>query len=192
MSNPSYDDLVELVAKQARVIDAQAAEIEQLKARVADLESRLGANSRNSSKPPSSDGLAKPAPKSLRRKSGRKPGGQAGREGRSLSQVSDPDEVMRHEPVCCRGCGRGLGRAAEAGVERRQVFDVPPIKVRVTEHRLVAKKCVCGTVTRPDAPGGVAAPVQYGPRMKALIVYLYVGVRREVSCCRVEGKDLDR
>lgn len=90
-------------------------------------------------------------------------------------QVADPEVVRRHEPVCCRGCGRGLGRASQAGVERRQVFDLPPLSVQVTEHQLVAKRCVCGTVTRPACPDGVAAPVQYGPGLKSLIVYLYVG-----------------
>jgi transposase len=172
---PTYDELAELVASQARIIEAQAQEIERLKARVAELEARLGMNSRNSSKPPSSDGPAKPAPKSLRGRSGRKPGGQAGHEGRTLQQVDDPDEVRRHEPACCRGCGRDLRRAAEAGLERRQVFDIPPIRVRVTEYQLVAKRCACGTLTRPSQPVGVGAPVQYGPRMAALIVYLYVG-----------------
>lgn len=169
MSRPTYDELAELVA-------AQAVEIERLKERVADLEARLGMNSQNSSKPPGSEVFDKPVPKSLRRKTGRRPGGQPGREGQTLQQVSDPDEVLRQEPVCCRRCGRGLRRAEEAGVERRQVFDVPPINVRVTEHQLVAKRCSgCGTVTRPQGPDAVAAPVQYGPRMAALIVYLYVG-----------------
>jgi transposase len=165
---PSYEELAELVA-------AQAVEIERLKARVAELEARLGMNSRNSSKPPSSDALDKPAPKSLRRRSGRKPGGQPGRDGRTLRQVSDPDQVVRHEPACCRRCRRSLRRAAQAGAERRQVFDIPPVSVRVTEHQLVARRCSCGAVTRPAAPDGVAAPVSYGPRIAALIVYLYVG-----------------
>jgi transposase len=171
-----------IIREQAAVIEAQAvllaeqaAEIERLKARVAELEARLGANSRNSSKPPSSDGLAKPAPKSLRRKSGRKPGGQDGHPGRTLCQVTDPDEIVRHEPAWCGGCGRGLGRAPVAGVTRRQVFDLPPVHVQVVEHQLVAKRCGCGTLTRADGPGGVNAPVQYGPTIVAIIVYLYAG-----------------
>jgi transposase len=175
VSKPSYDELAELVAAQARIIAAQASRIEALEARVVELEARLGMNSTNSSKPPSSDGVDKPAPKSLRRKSGRRPGGQAGREGRTLRQVSDPDEVRRHEPVCCRACGRDVRRAAEAGIERRQVFDLPPIQLRVTEHQVVAKQCRCGMVTRPPAPDGVGAPVQYGPGIAALIVYLHIG-----------------
>ena len=182
VAGPTYEELAELVAsqaaiirEQAAVIEAQAVEIERLTARVAELEARLGANSRNSSKPPSSDGLAKPAPRSLRRGSGRKPGGQDGHPGRTLCQVADPDEVVRHEPSWCGGCGRGLGRAVVAGTVRRQVFDIPPIRVRVVEHRLVAKRCGCGTVTRAVSPGGVNAPVQYGPTMTAVIVYLYAG-----------------
>jgi transposase len=175
VARPTYDELVDLVASQAAIIREQAAEIERLKARVADLEARLAANSRNSSKPPSSDGLAKPVPKSLRRKSGRKPGGQGGHPGRTLCQVADPDEVVRHEPSRCGGCGRGLGRAPVAGVTRRQVFDIPPVRVGVVEHQLVAKRCGCGTVTCADSPDGVRAPVQYGPTITAIIVYLYAG-----------------
>src|SRR5215212_7989393 len=98
VSEPSYGELADLVAAQARIIEAQAAEIRRLTGRVAELEARLARNSSNSSKPPSSDGLAKPEPKSLRRRTGRRPGGQAGHQGRALRQVADPDEVVRHEP----------------------------------------------------------------------------------------------
>ncbi len=175
MERPTYEQLVELVASQAAVIEKLTVQVETLTARVGELEARLAATSKNSSKPPSSDGLAKPSPKSLRGKSGRRPGGQDGHPGRTLCQVADPDEVVRHEPTTCAGCGTGLGGAAEAGTVRRQVFDLPPVTIRVTEHRLVAKRCRCGQVTRPPAPFGVAAPVQYGPTMNAIVVYLYVG-----------------
>ncbi|WP_084010359.1 IS66 family transposase [Pseudofrankia sp. DC12] len=175
MTRPTYDELAALVVAQAAIIKEQAAEIERLKARVAELEARLAANSRNSSKPPSSDGLAKPAPKSLRGRSGRKPGGQGGHPGRTLCQVADPDEIVRHEPARCCGCGRGLGRAPVAGMTRRQVFDIPAIRVGVVEHQLVAKRCGCGMVTTADSPDGVRAPVQYGPMITAVIVYLYAG-----------------
>src|SRR5213082_2611562 len=87
---------------------AQDARIVEQDARIAELERRLAASSRNSSKPPSSDGLGKPAPKSLRGRSGRKPGGQPGREGRTLRQVVVPDEVVVHEPGACAGCGAEL------------------------------------------------------------------------------------
>jgi hypothetical protein len=110
------------------------ARLEELEARVAQLEAdntalraentelkrRLGLNSTNSSKPPSSDGLTKPAPKSLRGKSGRKPGGQSGHPGSTLALVADPNQRLRHEPDACAGCGGGLADAPEIGVERRQ------------------------------------------------------------------------
>jgi transposase len=158
----------------ALVVD-QAGEIDRLVARVAELERRLGLNSRNSSKPPSSDGPAKPAPRSLRQSSGRRPGGQPGAAGATLRQVVDPDEVLEHRPGVCQGCRAGLAGAAVTSVVARQVFDVPPIRVRVTEHRIVACRCAgCGVVTRAVAPAGVHAPVQYGPGITAIVVYLAV------------------
>src|SRR5918997_2606995 len=156
-------------------IEVLSAELGAARVRISELEARLGQSSRNSSKPPSSDGLAKPAPKSLRKRSARKPGGQAGHPGSTLAPVAVPDEVITHEPGCCQGCGDDLSGAHEVGWERRQVFDIPPISVRVIEHQLVKRRCVCGTATSADAPEGVTAPVQYGPRITAVILYLYVG-----------------
>jgi transposase len=92
-----------------------------------------------------------------------------------LALVADPDERLRHEPGVCGGCGAGLVDAPEVGVERRQVFDLPPISVRVVEHQLIARRCLCGTTTCGMAPEGVVAPAQYGPRITAIILYLYVG-----------------
>ncbi|MEI6621253.1 MAG: IS66 family transposase [Actinomycetes bacterium] len=131
----------------------------------------------NSSKPPSTDSPfdKKPIPKSLRGKSGRKPGGQPGHPGATLRQVDDPDEVVVHEPVACSCCGNDLTGAPVSSVLRRQLFDIPPVTIKVTEHQLVERECGCGTKTRADAPTGVDAPVQYGPRIAAIIVYLYVG-----------------
>jgi transposase len=85
------------------------------------------------------------------------------------------DEVLRHDPGPCGGCGADLADASEVGLERRQVFDLPPMTVRVTEHQLVARRCGCGVTTCGAAPDSVAAPVQYGPRITAIVVYLYVG-----------------
>ena len=175
MQRPTYEELAELVVAQAAEIALLKARIVEQDARIADLERRLGMNSKNSSMPPSSEGLGKPSPKSLRTRSGRKPGGQPGRQGRTLSQVADPDEIIGHEPACCHGCGNSLDTAAQAGVTRRQVFDLPPIDIRVLEHRLVSRRCDCGAVTTAEAPNGVNAPVQYGPRILAVIVYLYMG-----------------
>jgi transposase len=89
--------------------------------------------------------------------------------------VADPDEVERHEPRQCGGCGHDLAGCPEAAVERRQVFDLPPMAVRVTEHQLVARRCGCGATTGAAAPEGVTAPVQYRPRITAIVLYLYVG-----------------
>lgn len=92
-----------------------------------------------------------------------------------MAQVRTPDEIVCHEPAECGGCGGGLADAPQVGMERRQVFDLPPITVRVTEHQLITRRCACGTVTCAPPPGGVAAPVQYGPRVTAIVLYLYVG-----------------
>jgi transposase len=150
--------------------------VEALQAEIAELQRRLGQNSRNSSLPPSSDSpFDKPLPRSLRRKSGRKPGGQPGHPGSTLSQVAEPDETVVHEPDRCGGCGAGLAGTPQVGLERRQVFDLPPIAVRVIEHQLITRRCGCGITTCGQAPPEVSAPVQYGPRITAIILYLYVG-----------------
>jgi hypothetical protein len=112
----------ELAAENAEL----RAMVEALKAQVAELTRRLEQNSQNSSRPPTSDSpFVKPKPKSLRRRSGRKPGGQQGHPGSTLAQVADPDERLRYEPGPCVGCGADLADSAEVGVERRQVFDLP-------------------------------------------------------------------
>jgi transposase len=173
----SVEQLRELARQQARVIA-------ELAARVADLERRLGLNSRNSSKPPSSDGLAKPPPRSLRKGSGRRPGKQPGSASATLSLVDDPDEVREHRPAACSGCGGDLAGAVLGSVTRRQVFDLAPVRAQVMEHRLVSCLCTgCGVVSAPQAPPGVAAPVQYGPGITAVVVYLLV--RQHLPVARV-------
>src|SRR4051812_15988952 len=155
MTAPSYEQLAALVAAQERMIAQLQARIAEQDAEIAELERQLAACSRNSSKPPSSDGLDKPAPKSLRGRSGRKPGGQPEREGRTLRQIERPDEVVVHEPGACSGCGGTLATdGSPAGVIRRQVFDIPTITVRVVEHRLISRRCSCGAVTQAPAPAG--------------------------------------
>ncbi|HVI37722.1 MAG TPA: IS66 family transposase [Gaiellales bacterium] len=176
MTAPSYEQLAALVAAQERIIAQLQARIAEQDAEIAELKRQLAASSRNSSKPPSSDGLGKPAPKSLRGRSGRKPGGQPGREGRTLRQVERPDEVVVHEPGACAGCGSALtAEGPPARIVRRQVFDIPQITVRVIEHRLLSRRCACGTVTAAAGPAGVTAPVSYGPHAAAIAVYLVLG-----------------
>lgn len=141
--------------------------------RIGDLEARVKQNSRNSSRPPSSDGYAKPKSPSRaeQRAAGRKPGKQPGTPGKHLAQVPDPDEVRQHVPPGCRGCGADLGLAPVVRTQRRQVFDLPPGRVHVVEHQLQARQCRCGTVTTAPAPAGVNAPATYGPRLRALALY---------------------
>lgn len=170
---PAYEELAALVVAQAEVIEELRARVCELEVEVAELRGRLGQNSRNSSRPPSSDGYAKPpATRSLRRPSGRKPGGQTGHEGHHLERVEHPDEVILHVPARCAGCGADLAAADVVGEEERQVFDLPPVRLVVCEHRAQRRRCACGRVTGAAFPRDVRAPAQYGPRMRALVVYL--------------------
>ncbi|MGA6160672.1 DUF6444 domain-containing protein [Stenotrophomonas sp. NPDC087984] len=150
---PSYEELAVLVVELRSELTAARTELAQARVRIADLEARLGQNSTNSSKPPSSDGLAKPAPKSLRGKSGRGPGRPKGQPGATLRQVPVPDETVTHRPGPCTGCGSDLSDAPVVATERRQVFDLPEdLRLEVTEHRLLAVRCPCGTKVRATAP----------------------------------------
>jgi hypothetical protein len=113
---PSYDELAALVIEQARAIMELRARVGALEAENAELKRRLGMDSTNSSKPPSSDSpFIKPTPKSLRRASGRKPGGQPGHPGSTLALVDNPNKRVRHEPGPCSGCGGDLADAPEVG-----------------------------------------------------------------------------
>jgi transposase len=164
-----------LEAKDAE-ITALRGELGKLQSQVADLAARLKQDSANSSRPPSSDGLGRPAPKSLRKKTGRRPGRPKGQPGATMELTGRPDHVIRHEPGCCAGCGKDLSGAEETGIERRQVVDIPPVRAQVTEHQMIERRCGgCGTRTRGQAPGGVSAPVQYGLRAAALGTYLWHG-----------------
>ena len=157
--------------KTDRIVELTA-RVTELTARVAELEQRLGMNSANSSKPPSSDGYEKPSPKSLREKSGRKPGGQKGHPGSTLRQVCEPDEVVSHEPGDCV-CQRGLAEQPVHPVERRQVFELPERLFWVTEHQVVWKQCPdCGSMVCGEGPAHAPGPAQYGPRFKAMLVYM--------------------
>jgi transposase len=155
-----------------------------LQSQVADLAAQVKANSRNSSKPPSSDGLAKPAPKSLRGRSGRRPGRPKGQPGATMELSDYPDKKVRHRPARCGCCGKSLKNAPVTAVERRQVTDIPPVKAVTTEHQILTVKCGCGCQTKAQAPDGVTAPVQYGPRIMGTGIYLWHGqfLSRDRAC----------
>lgn len=169
---PPYEELTALVASQAALIIELRSEVAELCAEVAELRGRLDQNSRNSSKPPSSDGYEKPAPKSLRRPSGRKPGGRPGHPGHHLRQVERPDQMILHAPRRCGACGGDLDGAEVVGEEARQVFDMPAVTLGVTEHRAQRRRCGCGATSAAPFPEGISAPTQYGPRLRALVLYL--------------------
>ncbi len=171
-SSPSYEQLV-AEAAQLRVLVVELTEANtRLVERVAELEQRLAQNPRNSSRPPSSEGYAKPPPRSRRGFSGRRPGGQPGDEGRTRRQVADPDVVVVHAPRACAGCGGSLAAAPALSVEARQVFDLPALRLVVAEHRLEHRRCAgCGAVSMGEAPRGVGAPTQYGPGVRAVGSY---------------------
>ena len=153
-------------------IHALEQRVEDLQAQVQPLQDQLAQNSRNSSKPPSSDGLHKPSPKSLRQKGQRQSGGQPGHKGHTLKRVEKPDRVEVHRLDACECCGRPLGDQPPEQVEKRQVHDLPPRQRVVTEHQAEIKLCSCGHRNQGAFPVGVNAPVQYGPRARAAAVYL--------------------
>jgi transposase len=181
-SQPSYEELVALLA-------ARDARIEQLEALVGELAARLGKDSSNSSKPPGSDGpgsraerRAAAAKQKKQRQaerdaggSARERGGQVGHRGRGLELSADPDRrEAPSEPAACGGCGGDLVGARLVGRERLQVIDVPGVEALVTEYLLVSRRCGCGTVTCGQMPAGVrGGPVSYGPNLQAAAALLH-------------------
>ncbi len=165
---PAREELIALIA-------AQAAEIAVLKARIAELERRLGLDSSNSSKPPSSDVPKKPARvKSLRESSGKKTGGQKRPQGRDAASDADAGCCRRSLSARLLRCGGALTENMSEGHAARQLFDLPkPQPLVVTEHRAHVCGCAqCGAKTRAAFPEGINSPVQYGARIAAFVVYL--------------------
>jgi transposase len=146
----------------------------QLKRRLAELGALIGKDSHNSSLPPSTDPPGVRRTGSLRCRTGRKVGGQPGHRGSTRQPEPCPDEVVTHAPAECRACGSALAEAEATRVERRQLIEVPPVRLLVTEHRAETKRCVsCGTETKAPFPAHVTAPVCYGPGLRSRAAYLH-------------------
>lgn len=191
-NRPTREQLIELAKTDpeaiADLVLALWDRVDQLQARCEELEAKvaqLERNSRTSSKPPSSDSgnfTNPPKPKSLRKKSGRKPGGQKGHKGDTLKRVANPDHIVEHrleKDLRCPKCGETIpGTGAELtsdSCECRQVFELPAIRLEVTEHRAEKRRChQCGTQVTAAFPEGVNAPAQYGERVRATALYFGV------------------
>jgi transposase len=158
--------------EQVRELPVLREQLAALVAQVQELRARLAKDSHNSGKPPSSDGLQR-KPKSLRQRSGKRPGGQLGHRGETLHLVATPDVVVDHRPAVCPQCQASLDGAAVVLHERRQVWDLPPVRLHVTEHRAQHLRCpACATVSVGTFPPEAPSRAQYGPRLRALAVYL--------------------
>jgi len=146
----------------------------ELSERVQQVEDQLSKNSNNSGKPPSTDGYEKPAPKSRRKRSGKKSGGQTGHVGHTLKMVEKPDEFVIHPVDSCAHCQKSLKRVKAAGVEKRQVLDLPEVRLLATEHQSEIKVCPdCHKLTKATFPVGVRQAIQYGKRIKAQMAYFH-------------------
>ena len=155
-------------------INTQTQLIVQLNQTIQELKEQLNKNSKNSSKPPSSDGYKKPAPKSLRKPSGKKVGGQDGHQGTHLAVITAPDEIVIHMPSACKGCRHyQMCKGTACIAEKRHVIDAV-VTVNVTEHQ-VLELPICmlhGDTRRGEFPADVKAAVQYGENLQSLAVAL--------------------
>jgi len=168
-----------IIKEQKKRIKELESTIELQREHINSLEDKLALDSHNSSKPPSTDTFVKAgkdkeaARGGKKKRSGRKVGGQEGHSGTTLRMVENPDEIVPHSIVECKHCGCCLEHIDAIDYERRQVFDIPPKKYIVTEHRGEVKECPhCGQINRAEFPEDVKSPVQYGARVKAAAAYL--------------------
>jgi transposase len=164
--------LQEMLKEQTSLMEQQREQTSQLSGQVKTLQDRQAKDSHNSHLPPSSDRLRR-KPKSLRKKSEKKSGGQPGHRGSSLAWSSTPDEVVEQHVESCEACQHDLRAVPACHIERRQVIDVPPPRLIVREYCAEQKQCpVCQHITAAPFPHEVVAPIQYGPTLAATAVYL--------------------
>lgn len=161
------------ISSLQKSVDTMSSTITELNQVIDELKEQLKKNSGNSSKPPSSDGYKKPAPKSLRGKSGKKQGGQKGHEGTYLEAVAEPDEVIKHMPAACKGCPRFAKCKGQACVsEQRNIVDAV-VEVKIIAHQVLSVDCPLHGGTRTgEFPENVRGPIQYGENLQSLVVSL--------------------
>jgi len=166
-------DLIKLVETLLARIQVLEEQVKGQASTIQALQDQVAKNSQNSSKPPSSDGLKKQRTQSLREKAGRKVGGQAGHPGHTLRMSEQPDQIEMHRLSACPECAHDLTVVEAAAYLKRQVYDIPPLRLEVTEHRAEIKVCPqCQKSVRAAFPEGVTQPVQYGELIKAQACYL--------------------
>lgn len=171
LSLAQKDELIRMLWPLQQQVQELMAQVVVMQDHIRQLEGRLALNSKNSSKPPSSDGLSKPAPKSLRQAGLRPPGGQKGHQGNTLRQSAHVDQIIEHKSMpLCAACQSELQH--HEVIDKRQVFELPVLRAQVIEHRLMRSICTCGAVHEGAFPEDINAPTQYGPRAKAFAVNL--------------------
>jgi len=168
---------VELLTRRVQQLEVFEQENKKLRNENQVLKQRLSnyehqKNSNNSSVPPSKD-ENRPKRKSLREKSGLKPGGQKGRKGNTLKMVEKPNFTQKHIPLYCNCCGESLENVKAISAGKRQVFDIPKIEIKVTEHQVYSKQCKCGQINQGGYPQEANAPVSYGNNIESLIGYFH-------------------
>ncbi|HQJ70620.1 MAG TPA: IS66 family transposase [Spirochaetota bacterium] len=170
--NKGPEAVIEIIQKQNDGIQALKEMVKQLTLRMQELESRINQNSSNSNRPPSSDGLSRKDRRLQERKSKKKRGGQKGHEGNQLKMSTHPDKVDVRSVDKCGRCNCPLS-GVPTKIRKRQVFDMPEIKIEVTEHQVEVKECShCGFIAEASFPAGVTRPAQYGSRIRGLLTYL--------------------
>jgi transposase len=176
----ALDDLAEQLTQFKAQIEKLQAENRELRVRCcqllprnSELETLLSKDSHNSSRPPSTDPVWRKRTQSLRGRSGKLPGGQAGHRGETRPLTARPDRIVEHRPQHCRSCHAALTEPQIIGHLKQQVLEVVPAKLRVTEHRLYVVRCsACGKRTQGEFAQAVRSGVQYGPGVKARALYL--------------------
>jgi transposase len=168
---------INLSADKARILELEN-EVSSLKALIQQLLQEIERlkhpkNSRNSSVPPSKDENRPLKTRSLRTPDGKKPGGQAGHEGKTLQMTDSPDMVIEHKPQYCNHCGDDISAIEPEFFMRHQVVDIPPIVPQYTEHRIYSTVCKCGHKTQTTFPTGVNAPISYGANIESIIAYMH-------------------